>query len=452
MKRISQQRESFKQGNFTPTQRVNYLKALKAQLKLHEKEMLAALQTDLGRSSGESFLVELAMVYAEIKLMVKQCNNWSRPKSVKASPALFGSQCTITPQPYGQVLIISPWNYPLQLAFMPLIGAIAAGNYVVLKLSESAIATNAVIQKIIESLPYSNEVIVYDGGKEVNQEILSHRFDYIFFTGSTQFGKEIMRIAAQHLTPVTLELGGKSPVLVTAHCNLEVAAKRIAWGKSLNAGQTCVAPDYLLVEKSIEEKLVERIIHYWHIFYGAEASKSPVYGRMITPQATARIQQLIAGEKILYGGKIDVESRYVAPTLVKVENPLSPLMQEEIFGPILPIITIDTLQEGVEFINQREKPLALYIFASTSEAATILSTTSSGSVAINDTIVQITNHRQPFGGVGASGMGAYHGHYSFTTFSHYRSVLHSSTRFDFSIKYPPYAISNLFKWLMEHLG
>ncbi|MGL4851487.1 MAG: aldehyde dehydrogenase family protein [Phocaeicola sp.] len=452
MNRIAQQRNSFKQGCFSPIQRIEQLSNLKKALLIHEGEITRALQKDLGKSEGESFLVELFMVYKEIDLMVKRCKQWSKPQKVKANFALFGSRCTIEPQPYGQVLIISPWNYPIQLAFMPLIGALAAGNYVVLKLSESAIATNTVIGKVIHSVFPNNEVIVYDGGKEVNEEILSHRFDYIFFTGSTQFGKEIMRIAAQNLTPVTLELGGKSPAIVTAHCNLEVVAKRIAWGKTLNAGQTCVAPDYLLVEKAIEQKLLERIIFYWESFYGEEPRQSEIYCRMITPQAAHRAKRLLEGEEIIYGGCVDAEKRYVAPTLLRIHNTQSPIMQEEIFAPILPVISISHYQEGIHFINEREKPLALYIFANDKEVSDILGNTTSGSVGVNDTIVQISNHHQPFGGVGASGMGAYHGKYSFDTFTHYRSILYASKQIDLPVKYPPYKISKLFRWFIDRMG
>lgn len=452
MEQISQQRIECNTRIFSVSQRVACLTKLSEALRLHESEIMVALQQDLGKSEGEAYLVELFMVYSEIKLMIKKCEAWSKPRKVTASAALFGSTCTIEPQPYGQVLIISPWNYPIQLALMPLVGAIAAGNYVVLKLSESAKQCNAILKKIIATSFSDNEVIVYEGGKEVNEQILSHQFDYIFFTGSTQFGKEIMRIAAKNLTPVTLELGGKSPVVVTAQCDLEVAAKRIAWGKTLNAGQTCVAPDYLLVEKQVEQKLIERILFYWETFYGKNPKESPLYCKLITREAALRAAKLLEGEEIIHGGIIDIENRYVQPTLVRITDGASALMQEEIFAPILPIITFEQYQEAIDFINEREKPLALYIFGNQREASQIITNTSSGSVAVNDTIVQITNHNQPFGGVGASGMGAYHGKYSFDTFTHYRSVLYASKRADLPIKYPPYKLSKWLKWLMLKMG
>jgi acyl-CoA reductase-like NAD-dependent aldehyde dehydrogenase len=357
----------------------------------------------------------------------------------------------IYPDPLGIVLIISPWNYPFALAISPLIGAIAAGNCAVIKPSESTPTVSQVIAEIIQQTFSTTEMAVVEGDAIISQQLLMEKFDHIFFTGGTKIGQLVMEAAAKNLTPVTLELGGKSPCIVDTEIDLEETAKRIAWGKFLNAGQTCIAPDYLLVEKSIKESLITKLQECIVNFYSTNPQTSPDYCRIVNDHQFNRLKALLKDGDILTGGQTDLEEKYIAPTLMTNVSLESELVQEEIFGPILPILDYANLEDAIAFINQRPKPLALYLFSNNkSKQERILEATSSGGVCINDTIFQVGVIDLPFGGVGPSGMGAYHGKATFDTFSHYKSVLKKSFRFELNIRYPPYG--NKLNWIKRLLG
>jgi len=345
----------------------------------------------------------------------------------------------IYPEPYGLALIIAPWNYPFQLMLSPLVGAMAAGNCAILKPSEVSPHSSRAINEIISNNFDSSYISVIEGGIEESQALLAEKFDYIFYTGSTNVGKIVMSAAAQHLTPVTLELGGKSPCIAEPELNIDIAAKRIIWGKYFNAGQTCIAPDYLLVNKSIKARLIARIKEYIAEFYGEEPALSPHYARIINERHFDRISGLMDEGEIIAGGQTDRDERYIAPTVIDEITLTSKIMQEEIFGPILPILEYEDLQEAVNIINSKPKPLALYLFTNDKKKQEkVLKETSSGGVCINDTIFHLTPPDLPFGGVGDSGMGCYHGKYSFNTFTHNKSAFKQTVLYDLKFRYPPY--------------
>jgi aldehyde dehydrogenase (NAD+) len=357
-----------------------------------------------------------------------------------ATPIIhFLSRSRIYHEPYGVVLIISPWNYPFQLTIAPLIGAIAAGNCVLIKPSEFSPATSALMAKMIAEIFDPDYLAVFQGDAEATQQILAEKFDYIFYTGSTAVGRIIMTAAARHLTPVTLELGGKSPCIVDQDARLDYGIKRIAWGKFLNAGQTCIAPDYVLVHRKIKEAFVEEMIRTIHTFYGEDPMESPDYARIINERHFNRLLRLTEKGRILSGGNSRRKDLYVAPTLIDQVSPDDPVMQEEIFGPILPLIEYDDIDEAIAFVNQRPKPLALYCFSENKQIQDrVLRETSSGGGCINDTISHIGSQELPFGGIGESGMGGYHGKVSFDTFTHQRGILFRSNLVDMPLRYPPY--------------
>ncbi len=382
---------------------------------------------------------------AEIRHTLRHLRRWAAPRRVRTPMMLFPARGRILQEPYGVALIIGPFNYPVQLLLEPLVGAIAAGNCAVLKASELTPHVAQVLAELVSQTFDSGHVALVTGGPETAQALLRCRFDTIFFTGSTRVGRLVYEAAAQHLTPVTLELGGKSPVIVSARANLAVAAERIVWGKLLNAGQTCVAPDYVLAERPIVGELTEKICKTITDFYGPDPRRSPDYGRIVTQSHTERLRGLLEEDRdrIVFGGETDVESRYVAPTVVMAQ-PSSACMREELFGPILPVLEVGDLDEAIRFVKEREKPLAAYVFTEDrSEAKRVTRVISFGGGCVNDTITHLINPNLPFGGVGLSGLGAYHGKASFDTFSHAKSIVTKTTRFSVRVQYPPYSEKKL---------
>ena len=424
--------------------RKNALRSLYTAIKNHETELFNALKKDLNKSKAEAFSTEIGLVQEEISFALKNLSKWAKNK--KVSPALlsFPSTNKIYYQPYGVVLILSPWNYPIQLALMPLVGAIAAGNCAVIKPAEDSPASSEVLAKIIKSCFSTEFVNVVLGDKTESEALLKEDFDYIFFTGSPTVGKVVMKAAAEHLTPVTLELGGKSPCIVDETANIGITAKRIAWGKFINAGQTCVAPDYLYVHQSVKDILLSTIKKEIENFYSNMPEKNPDYPRIINERHFSRLCKYFDDGTVVYGGNINPESLQIAPTILDNVALDSPVMQDEIFGPILPVITFENLDEVIKFVTARPKPLALYFFSSDKKRQRkLLQTLSFGGGCINDTILHLVSPHLPFGGVGNSGMGGYHGRNSFETFSHKKSVLCKTFFPDFSFRYPPYKDSFL---------
>lgn len=418
--------------------RAQLLKLREAILK-NEHSIQAALRKDLGKSEFEAYFSEIGFVLAEIDLAIKKLKKWMRPVS-KPSPLLaFYSKSYLLHEPYGKVLIIAPWNYPFQLLFAPLVGAIAAGNTAVLKPSEIAAETSALSAQIICEIFDKEYISIFEGGTDVATALLKEKFDYIFFTGGIEIGRIIYQAAAKHLTPVTLELGGKSPCIVHNDTDLEITARRIAWGKFINAGQTCIAPDYILVQEGIKDAFVQKMKERIKASFGDDAAQSKSYGRIVNERHFQRLEKLLEEDKILTGGQRNIKERYFAPTLMDKVSEDDPVMQEEIFGPILPIITYKNLDEALRFINSKPKPLALYLFTkSKAVEQKVLSSCTAGGVTINDTLMHIGNADLPFGGVGDSGIGAYHGKYSFEVFSHKKAVLKHYFFPDLKLRYAPY--------------
>lgn len=429
--------------------RLDALRRLRTAILHHEQELYEALREELHKSPSESYMTETSMVLSEIDLHLRKLKHWARPQRVTTPFFLWPSRSRIVRQPLGTVLIIAPWNYPFQLLFNPLVGAISAGNCAVLKTSPYVPQTNRVMARIIDETFEPGHVALLEGDREMNTALLAERFDHIFFTGSTSFGRAVMEAAARHLTPVTLELGGKSPCIVDADADLKIAARRIVWGKLLNAGQTCVAPDYLLVQHTVRDALIGQIVLEIRRAFGEDPRHNPLYPRIVTETATRRlIEALHHSGGILTGGEYDLQERYMAPTLIADPAPDSPLLTEEIFGPILPLLSFEKIDEAIHYVNERPRPLALYYFGGTCGTRRILNETTSGGACINDTIVHLANHRLPFGGVGPSGMGRYHGRQSFEQFSNPRSVIHSTTLFDIPVRYAPYRPLRLLRKLM----
>ncbi|MGN5882494.1 aldehyde dehydrogenase [Staphylococcus simulans] len=429
------------------------LKSLKRAIIKYENQILAALHLDLGKNKVEAYATEIGMVLKSINTARKDIHKWAKTKQVNTPLYLFPSKSYIKKEPLGTVLIIGPFNYPVQLVFEPLIGAIAAGNTAIVKPSELTPNVASVISKIIEEAFESAYVTTVEGGVEETQSLLQHRFDYIFFTGSERVGRIVYEAASRHLTPVTLELGGKSPVIIDETANLKVASERVALGKFINAGQTCVAPDYVLIHESVQDEFIKALEGTINEFYGKEPDKSPDYGRIVNARHFDRLQALIDDnqDQIVIGGQTHAPSRYIAPTIIKDVHADNPTMQEEIFGPILPLLTYQTFDEAVEFILARKRPLSLYLFSEDeNNTDRVLNELSFGGGAINDTLMQLANPNLPFGGVGASGFGKYHGKYSFYTFTHEKSYIYKTTRLESGLVFPPYKgkfsyIKNLFK-------
>lgn len=446
------QKEYFYSGNTLDiSNRKSALIKLKNEIKKNESNIFEALKEDLNKSEFESFATEIAMVYEEIKDAIKNIDKWSKRKKVKTPISQFKATSYIYKEPYGNVLIIAPWNYPFQLVMSPLIGAISAGNTVVIKPSELAPATAKVIEKIISNIFKKEYIAVVQGGVEVNKALLDEKFDYIFFTGSIAVGKIVMEAATKHLTPVTLELGGKSPCIVDKSDKIDIFAKRIVWGKLLNSGQTCVAPDYFLIHKDVKEEFLKSVEKYIKEFYGDNPIDSEDYVKIINQRHFQRILSLIDKDNILLGGNYDEAKLKIEPTVVEVKSLDEQIMSEEIFGPIMPIITYSKYEEVIKTIRNFEKPLALYLFTENKVLEkNILENINFGGGCINDTIVHLATTELPFGGVGMSGMGSYHGKRSFDTFTHEKSILKRSNWIDIPLRYPPYLgkislLRNIFK-------
>jgi len=437
---IKKQRNYFFQGNTLSVEfRRKQLITLKQALCTFEPRIMQALKLDLGKTAFESYETEFSMVLSEINFALSHLKKWTKKKPVKTPMVHFPSKSTVYQEPLGVALILSPWNYPLQLALAPLVSCISAGNCAVLRPSHSAPHTAKLIEEMI-SVHFAPEYIaVVNGETKISQELLKLRFDYIFFTGSPAVGKTVMEAAAKNLTPVTLELGGKSPCIVDHTANIEVAARRIVWGKFLNAGQTCVAPDYVLADQRIAERLIERMTQYIVAFYGMKPLESKDLPQIINEKHFNRLCGLLEGQNIRCGGAFDPNMRRIEPTILTDVREDSALMQEEIFGPLLPVLTYEKMEELIAFLKKREKPLALYLFTNSKKnEKKIIRNISFGGGCINDTIVHLANPHLSFGGVGQSGMGSYHGKKGFESFSHEKSILKKNSRVDIPLRYPPY--------------
>lgn len=432
--------------------RLAQIKKLNDLVNKHQQNLIDALQKDLEKHAYEGLITELGPFFSEVKDTLKHLRSWMQPESVTTSLFNTPGSSEIIREPYGNVLVIAPWNYPFLLSFSPLLGAMAAGNCVILKPSEHAPHSAAAMAAIINQHFDPSYIHVIEGGVEETQALLNTRWDYIFFTGGPAIGKIIYKAAAEHLTPVTLELGGKSPCVVHKDANLKLAAKRIAWGKWINSGQTCLAPDYLFVQADVKQKFIQYLSDAIHAHYGADPIKSPDYGKIINHRHYERLKSYLSQGRITAGGKYDDGLMRIEPTIMEQVSADSPVMQEEIFGPILPVYTYDKIDEVYAFINKREKPLASYLFsASSAVQKQFLAEISSGGVSINDTVMHITSSQMPFGGVGQSGIGGYHGKYSFDTFSHKKSVLRRGIQpLDTIFRFPPYNMK-LLKMMKELL-
>lgn len=424
------------------------LRRFEAALGNWEKRLCDALWADLHKSPEEAFLTEISIVRSEIRNHLRRLGKWMRPEPRPTPLKLLPAKSRIVSEPLGQALIVAPWNYPVQLLLNPLVGAISAGCTALLKPSPYTPHVAETIERMIAEIFDEEYVAVVQGDREVNTLLFGMRWDAIFFTGSPALGRIVMAAAAKNLTPVVLELGGKSPSIVDRGADIEVAARRIAWGKTLNAGQTCIAPDYLLIHRSLQDEFTRAFARALHRLHGDDAQQSPCYVRLVNDRAFERVAGYLAQGKVLIGGRTDAADRYIEPTLLAEVDPGAPVMQEEIFGPVLPMLPFDDIREAVTLVNDREKPLALYYFGPEKTGREVLLHTSSGGACLNDVIMQIANDRLPFGGVGNSGMGRYHGRDSFDAFSHQRGVVESPARFDLPLRYPPY---KGFRWVKKIL-
>jgi len=420
---------------------------------VHENEIIQALYDDFKKPAFEAVLTETSYVIIELKDTIKNVKNWAAPKRVLPSILNFPSTDYIYKEPYGKVLIIAPWNYPFQLALCPLISAVAAGNQVVVKPSELTPKTSEIIAKIISKIFHKNHVEVIEGGVEVSQQLLAKRWDYIFFTGSVAVGKIVAKAAAENLTPVTLELGGKNPCIIDETANLKLAAKRIVWGKFVNAGQTCIAPDYILIQKDMKSHFIDYLKEEITKAYGENPHESSDFARIVNLKNWQRLVTMIDSKKVIFGGQSDSATCYIAPTLIEENSVETEVMKDEIFGPLLPILVYENEMEIEAIISKYEKPLALYVFTENkSFSKNIIKKYSFGGGCINDTMIQFANKRLPFGGVGHSGIGAYHGSLGFDTFSHKKSIVKKANWLDVQLRYAPYkdklpSIKKMLKWL-----
>lgn len=437
---ISAQKQFFYTGKTGSVAfRKEMLTKLYGKIQEMEPEIHAALKQDLGKSSTESYMCETGLTLNEISYMLRHLKSFSRARRVLTPLAQFPSRSYVIKEPYGCVLVMSPWNYPFLLTLEPMVDAIAAGNTVILKPSAYSPATSAVIRRLISDIFPPEFVSVVEGGRAENQTLLDQPFDYIFFTGGTTVGRQVLEKAARHLTPVTLEMGGKSPCIVDESANLKVAARRIAFGKYLNCGQTCVAPDYLLIQSSVKDRFLSYFQEAVREMYGENPLENPDYGKIINEKHFHRLKGILAGETILLGGETREDTLQIAPTVVCPATPDGPAMGEELFGPILPVLTYENIQEAIGFVRSRPKPLALYIFSSNRANITMLqSTLSYGGGCVNDTIIHLATSRMGFGGVGASGMGSYHGKKGFDTFTHEKSTVDKGTWLDLPMRYQPF--------------
>ena len=423
--------------------RKQMLRKLSDAIHQYEKPLAEALWTDLHKSYEEAYLTELSIVYGEIRNHLKHMRRWARPER-KCSPiAIMPATSKVIKEPLGNTLIIAPWNYPVQLLLNPLVGAISAGCTAMLKPSPYVPHVSAVLTEMIRATFPEEYIAIVEGNRQVNQILLAERWDLIFFTGSPSLGKMVMEAASKHLTPVVLELGGKSPCIIDKSANLEVAARRVAWGKALNAGQTCIAPDYLMIHEDVKDKFLKLLVKKWKHLLTKDPQKAKHFVRIVSDKALERLIGYMDNGTIYHGGKYDKETRYLSPTILTNVSEDAPVMQEEIFGPIFPVLTFKEIDEVITFVTDREKPLALYYFGTNGDY--VLRHTSSGGACVNDVIMHIVNHDVPFGGVGNSGMGSYHGKESFMTFSHRRSVVSTPTFVDMPFRYMPYKLFKLIK-------
>ncbi|XP_017370391.1 aldehyde dehydrogenase family 3 member A2 isoform X2 [Cebus imitator] len=438
---VQRVRQAFLSGRSRPLRfRLQQLEALRRMVQEREKDILAAICSDLCKSEFNAYSQEVISVLGEIDFMLENLPEWVTAKPVKKNLLTMLDEAYLQPQPLGVVLIIGAWNYPFLLAIQPLIGAIAAGNAVIIKPSELSENTATILAKLLPQYLDQDLYIVINGGVEETTELLKQRFDHILYTGNTTVGKIVMEAAAKHLTPVTLELGGKSPCYIDKDCDLDIVCRRITWGKYMNCGQTCIAPDYILCEASLQNQIVQKIKETVKEFYGENVKESPDYERIINHRHFKRILSLLEGQKIAFGGETDEATRYIAPTVLTDVDPKTKVMQEEIFGPVLPIVPVKNVDEAINFINEREKPLALYVFSHNNKLIKrMIDETSSGGVTGNDVIMHFMLNSFPFGGVGSSGMGAYHGKHTFDTFSHQRPCLLKSLKREGAnkLRYPP---------------
>ena len=431
--------------------RKDQLQKLFRAVKSSERKLAEAFKEDMNKSEFEAFATETGLVLKEIRYHLKHLKKWARPLRVPTPVIHFPAVSRILPEPYGSVLILSPWNYPLLLLFSPLIGAMSAGNCAVIKPSGRLPALNRVFSEIIGNTFPPEYIALFSGGHQISNRLLEEPFDHIFFTGSKQTGKKVMAAAARQLIPVTLELGGKNPCIVHQDAHLKSAARRIIWGKFINAGQTCIAPDYLLVHKDIKDLFVRHLIATLQEFYGEHAENTGEFTHMTGRENVLRMQEFIAEGKVLYGGLTDPENNFVAPTLLDGVRPGDKVMEDEIFGPVLPLLEYGSMEEMVAIARRHPDPLALYLFSSGKHfVKEMLEKIPSGTVAINDTVSQFVNEHLPFGGIRQSGIGAYHGKFSFDTFSHHRSLLRRGTWLDIPLRYPPYSAKKL-KWIKKFL-
>ncbi|MFP8877996.1 MAG: aldehyde dehydrogenase family protein [Myxococcota bacterium] len=435
---VARLRKTFDSGKTKPLEwRRTQLEALVRFAKENGDQLVEALQADMGKPELEARAADVGQITQEAKLALKSLKKWTRPQGAGTIPLMGKS--FIVRDPLGVVLIIAPWNYPVGLLLSPLVGAIAAGNAAVLKPSEVTAHTSAVLAELLPKYLDTDAIALVEGGVPETSTLLEQRFDHILYTGNGSVAKIVMAAAAKHLTPVTLELGGKSPCIVDGTADIPVTARRIAWGKFMNAGQTCIAPDYVLADESIEEELISELKKSVEQFYSGNTKNNADNTRIVNGRHHERLSKLMAGQEVAFGGDTDAENCYIEPTVLRNVSPNAPIMESEIFGPVLPVLRINGLDDAIEFVNRGEKPLALYLFSNDSAAEQrVLSETSSGGACINGTIMHIGNAKMPFGGVGPSGMGAYHGHHSFETFSHRKAVLRRGFKFDIKMMYPPY--------------
>lgn len=435
---VRQQKNMFAEGKtLTHMFRKHQLEKLKIALKRYESDIYETLKKDLNKSEYEAFASEIGFLYGEIDEAIKHLHSWMKPVKVKSPISHSGAKSYIYKQPYGVALIISPWNYPIQLTFSPLIGAIAAGNCAIIKPSELAPNVSRLIADMVQNTYEPDYIAVVEGDKEISQQLLEEHFDYIFFTGSVPVGKIVMEKASKHLTPVTLELGGKSPCIVNEDAKIPLAARRITWGKFLNAGQTCIAPDYLLVHEDVKVELLKELIAAIESFYGKHPHRHPDFTRIVNRNHFERLTEYLKNGEIVYGGIADEKHLTISPTILDGVSWDDPIMQDEIFGPILPVLTFTQIEEVKKEIAHAPNPLALYLFTENEQTQEwAIDNISFGGGCINDTLMHIANPNLPMGGIGSSGVGQYHGKASFDTFSHQKSIVKQTTKFDLSFRYP----------------
>lgn len=443
----TKQQQYFRSGATLPLCfRRQMLRKLSDAMHEYEQPLAEALWTDLHKSYEEAYLTELSIVYGEIRNHLRHLSSWAKPERKSSPLAILPASSRIIKEPLGNTLIIAPWNYPVQLLLNPLVGAISAGCTAMLKPSPYVPNVSRVLTEMIRATFPEEYIAIVEGNRQVNQMLLAERWDLIFFTGSPALGKMVMEAASKHLTPVVLELGGKSPCIIDKSADLKVAAKRVAWGKALNAGQTCIAPDYLMIHEEVKDKFLRLLVKEWKHLLTKDPQKAKHFVRIVSDKALERLIGYLDNGTIYHGGKYDKAERYLSPTILTDVSPDAPVMQEEIFGPIFPVLTFKEINEVITFVTEREKPLALYYFGTNGNY--VLRHTSSGGACVNDVIMHIVNHKVPFGGVGNSGMGSYHGKESFMAFSHRRAVISTPTWVDMPFRYMPYKLFKFVKNLV----